>query len=168
MYILVYIYNTISVLSCWFCQFYISRLQCKQLQLKHEGRWWTQRQMLKKTERERKTGDTGIQQTECISLQKILEYLNDHMSERSRRQNTTFSEPNWRRVDSELNFPSKWGELTTYTTHPTAPNPNPNSTPTVQTLYSSVKPINQLWNYHIFTIVPSCIIGQLQSITKNR
>ncbi len=72
-----------------------------------------ERQMLKKTVRERKTGDTEIQQTECTSLQKILEYLNDHVSERSRRQNTTFSEPVWRRVDSELNSPSKWGEQTT-------------------------------------------------------
>lgn len=33
-----YIYNKISVLSCQFCQLYISKLLCKQLQLKHEGR----------------------------------------------------------------------------------------------------------------------------------
>lgn len=153
MYILIYIYNKISVLSCWFCQLYISRLLCKQLQLKRltrreltsvrqKGR---ERQVTLKSNRLNAYPCKRTWNTWMIMCRKDLEGKMQH----SRNPSETASIQNWIPLPNEVN----WLLL--------FPSPH-----TVQTLYSSVKQINQLWNYHIFTIVPSCIIEQLQSVTK--
>lgn len=131
-YLYIFIIKLLSSLR--FCQLYtFSRLLCKQLQLK----------TVNEEEDDEREKDGKIQQTECISWQTILEYLNDHVSERSKKARCKHS-----RNTSEANSPSKWGELSTACFPPTE-------------------------SSFIFTIVPSCIIiitiiEQLQSITKSR